>query len=288
MAVSVAAKIAKEDPDTQRMVVEKVKDGSEREAVRAIIAVKRQKRDDERKAALFAMTQERVTFDATREAPIGMLGNRPLRITRDAEQRRWTLEIGPNIDAETFERRKQRADRDDTVAGWQRKRDDLLSRAADLEIQARKLAAKSRRLRSDAAVFHQQMNRVWKLIEQEHGRVHFDSEIIEFEADLATEIELAALPQDQSAQRLVAAHAAQETDSSTNGHCKPLTRVGHSWHWGQVAARWWAFENYSVFNDLKYLEGCPSSPADCALDDIAAEQEDDPFALPGFLRRVTP
>ena len=66
-------------------------------------------------------------------------------------------------------------------------------------------------------------NRVKKLLEREHGPAHLDREIVEFEADEATDAELAALPPAQLAERLIAAHAAAGDDYDAD---KPLKRTG--------------------------------------------------------------
>jgi hypothetical protein len=240
IAVSAAAKIAKDDSETQRMVVEKVRDGSEREAIRAIVAVKRQRREDERRAAFQVAFQKQITNGgATQDAPVAMLGNRPLRIDFSPELCRWTLEIGPNVDPKTHEQRKDKAAQDEIIAGWQRKRKDLVDRAAELEIQAKKLETQSRQFSKQATVLDEQMQkRMRELLEQEYGPAHLGSEILEFEADAAANAELAALPKAQLAERLIAAHTAQGDNSSTHT-CRvtpletrnPLTRVGHSYHW---------------------------------------------------------
>jgi hypothetical protein len=77
IAVSAAAKVAKHEPDIQRSVVERVKDGSDHDTKRALHAVIFQKRDDARKAALYAVSKQPVSA----KGPVVMLGDRPVRVT---------------------------------------------------------------------------------------------------------------------------------------------------------------------------------------------------------------
>jgi hypothetical protein len=235
IAVSAAAKIAQSDPEIQRMVIERVKDGSEREATKAIVAVTRQRRDDARKAAFHAMVQEKITFDVSRGAAVAMLGNRPLRVAYEPNypfnnvpgQLAWKLEIGPSIDRASYERLRAEAGQDETVAGWRRKHDEIIKKAADLEAEAKKLEAEAkkietcaRKFRRQAADLHNQTQaRIRTLVEQQYGPVHLGAEIVTFEANAEIDAELAAMPPEQQAKRLIAAYAA-----TANGQSDPTLK----------------------------------------------------------------
>jgi hypothetical protein len=235
LAASVAARIAHRDPELQRMVVERINDGSD--AYDAILAAARQKReDDERKAdqaRRHAMTQERVRLDAERGAPVAMLGDRPVRIERDPATQEWTLEIGPNIDHKTYEERWQQIARDaGIIDDFLRKRDDLLNTAEALEAEAQKLETKARRLRSKADVLEQQtQDRIIELYQQQYGEYHSATEFLRFQADAATDAELAALPQDQRAERLIAAHVAACENGDHELDTVHLARRGYRVSW---------------------------------------------------------
>jgi hypothetical protein len=204
------------------MVIERVKDGgSEREARKAIVAVTRQRRDDARLAAFQAIVQEKITFDVSRGAAVAMLGNRPLRVAYErryppfnkSDEMAWKLEIGPSIDAASYKRLCAEADQDKTVAGWRRQRDEIIKKAADLEAEAKKLETRARKFRRQAADLSNQMDaRVNTLVKQQHGPLHLHTEIVTFEANAEIDAELAAMPPEQQAKRLIAAYANRQSD----------------------------------------------------------------------------
>jgi hypothetical protein len=218
VAVSAAAKVATHDPDIQRSVIERVRDGSDPDIKRALHAAVRQKRDDAIKAQFETMGRQPVALLSADEsaAYVVLDDNRPVRITRgsfgqinDSAAQGWKLAIGPNVDHETHQQRKQEVGRDVAVAKWRHERDDLINRAAGLETAVKKLKAKARKLRLQADRINQQIKRrVEQLLEREHGPAITDAEYLGFEADEASEA-VATLPPDELVRRLIAIRVAQ-------------------------------------------------------------------------------
>jgi hypothetical protein len=235
IAVSAAAKVATHDPDIQRSAIERVKDGSHLDTMRAVTAAVRQKRDDVAKAAFQAMGSQPVSADESAEHV--MLGDRRVDIIHgslgwrsDPTAQGWKLTIGPNVSAEVHEVRKWDVGRDAEVTKW-RHRDDLINHAVGLEIAAKKANARARKLRNDADYLGKKMKqRIKQLLEREYGPAELHTDFLEFQADEASEAALAALPPDELVQRLIAVHVAQGQKWVPREQLadKPIRRVSQS------------------------------------------------------------
>jgi hypothetical protein len=234
IAVSAAAKVAQRDATIQRAVVERLVNGngSDRDAMTALYAATRQQRDDARKAAFNAMAQQRAKLDEQIGKPQVKLGDRPVRIACDPNIRVWELQIALNVDEDTLRQRRDKLSRNDPVAGWQRKTDDLNQRATDLEAEAEKLNAKARKLRRQAKQLAEQIKeKVIALYESEHGRPYTSTEILRFQADEMKHAELVALSLDQLVDRLIAVHVAQPDGRLSELGETPIKRIWHSYKW---------------------------------------------------------
>jgi hypothetical protein len=150
-------------------------------------------------------------------------------MAQDPARQGWTLVIGPNVDHETFQRRKQQAGRDADVAKWRHQRDELSKQAAGLEAEVKKLEAKARELRQQADRLGQQISgRMQQLYERDYGRPELGAEHLQFEADEAANAELDAMSPDELVRRLIAIHAAHECAPEEELASKPIRRVSYS------------------------------------------------------------
>lgn len=145
-------------------------------------------------------------------APTG----RKLRMARHAGDRQWMLVVGPGISRADLLGRIQEAQANETVQELQQERDELLNDAAELE-------ARAKALRDDASFLEQQIKGELKEIV---GDVSPFVETYTFQAaDEATDAELAALTDQECADRLVAARG------TPNG---PLAEIDRG-YWGDMS-----------------------------------------------------
>jgi hypothetical protein len=153
----------------------------------------------------------------TLETPSAMLpspSGRKMRVARNAAERKWMLAIGPDISRERLMQREQIVREDDPVRTLQQRHDRLLERAAELEAEAKYF-------RKEAEIAGRQIKDV---IREGIGPVAPFTETYDFQCDEATAAQLAAMPQSELVNRLVAARG------SASG---ALVEV-HRGYWGDM------------------------------------------------------
>jgi hypothetical protein len=142
------------------------------------------------------MLDQRASF--TMETPPGMLpskkATRKIRTARHVEDQQWMLAIGPDISRADLMEREAAARATAPVQQLQQTHDDLLTRAAALEAEAKAVREQARDV--DKQITATVMNIT--------GPVHPFTETYTFQSDKATDRELVALPQDELVARLMA------------------------------------------------------------------------------------
>jgi hypothetical protein len=140
------------------------------------------------------------------ETPRVMLptpSGRKIRVARNPTKRQWMLAIGPNISAAALKEKEQAARATESIRRLQREHDELLTRAAALEAEAKRLREQAQAVQRD----------ITAELKAAVGPVAPFTETYEFQCDAATDAELAALPQPgarerQLVDRLLAARGA--------------------------------------------------------------------------------
>jgi hypothetical protein len=187
------------------------------------------------------------------ETPSPMLpspAGRKIRVARSPAERKWMLAIGPSISRAALLEKEQAAREATTVRPLQQQHDDLLSRAAALEAEAKELREQARSV-GDAIA-----DEIKKTI----GPASPLTETYTFQCDEATDAELAALPQPskrerQLVDRLLAARGAVSEglaeiqrgywgDMRAVGYLQPAPGPGK---WTKVGSPDWLAE---LFPDL--------------------------------------
>jgi Protein of unknown function (DUF3102) len=124
--------------------------------------------------------------------------DRKISIARNPTQRQWLLAIGPNAAGLALKEHVKAARETESVVDLQDEHDELLEEAASLEAQAKQL-------REDAAYTRKLIDREIKaVVEREHGPAYHYTETFDFQADDATDAELATLSREQLIERLTA------------------------------------------------------------------------------------
>jgi hypothetical protein len=119
---------------------------------------------------------------------------RKIRVARNAEKRQWLLAIGPDISRAGLIEKEATARAAAPVQQLQQTHDDLLTRAAALEAEAKAVREQARTV--DQKITETVIDRI--------GPANPFTETFTFQSNKATDRELAALPQDQLVERLLA------------------------------------------------------------------------------------
>lgn len=139
----------------------------------------------------------------TLETPRALLPSptgRKMRVARNPTKRQWMLAVGPDVSREKLMQREQLAREDESVRALQQEQDELKARADELEAEAK-------RLRADAEAVGREINAAIKEIV---GPVSPFTETFDFQCDETIDAELAALPQEQRVDRLLAARGSPD------------------------------------------------------------------------------
>jgi hypothetical protein len=153
----------------------------------------------------------------TMETPQAMLPSptgRKIRVARNPTCRKWMLAVGPDISQATLQQREQIARDDEPIRALQQHHDGLLERAAELEAEAKQL-------RKNAETARCEINGA---IRKRVGPAAPFTETYDFQCDETTDVELAALAQEQLVDRLLAARG------SATGTLVEINRA----YWGDI------------------------------------------------------
>jgi hypothetical protein len=175
------------------------------------------------------------------ETPSALLpspAGRKIRVARNAPERRWMLAIGPTISRAKLREKVEAARETAAVQALALQKSELIDKAAALEAEIKRLRQEPESLERNIA------DEIAKAV----GPVEPFTATHEFQADEATDAELAALPQAELIDRLFMARGAagesleetergywgdmtlpswtQQTTASPAGPCKGWTRVG--------------------------------------------------------------
>jgi hypothetical protein len=151
------------------------------------------------------------------ETPPAMLPSakgRKIRVARNANKHQWMLAIGPNISRADLLAKEQAARATASVSQLEQEHNETLERAAALEAEAKAL-------REDAKAINDQIGAE---IKRAVGPALPFTETFDFEADAETDAELAALPQRELVDCLLAARG-------TVG--EGLAEINRGW-WGDM------------------------------------------------------
>ena len=120
---------------------------------------------------------------------------RKIRVARNPSKREWMSAIGPNISRTDLMAKERAARETENVSQLKQERAQILDRAAVLEAEAKAL-------REEADVVQNEINAE---IKEAIGPVSPFTETFDFQADAETDTELAALPQQELVDLLLAA-----------------------------------------------------------------------------------
>jgi hypothetical protein len=144
------------------------------------------------------------------DAPSPMLptpaSDRQIRIARNESKRQWMLAIGPNAAGVALKENLEAAARHPGIVELHQQQDDLVERAAALEAEATHLRGQAKALDRNIR------DATREQVEREHGPAFPYTETFDFQADEATDAELAAGPPERTIARLLAAR--NSTDKS--------------------------------------------------------------------------
>jgi hypothetical protein len=178
------------------------------------------------------------------DTPMSMLpppNGRKIRVARNPTKRQWMLAIGPTISQAKLKEKEQAARATATVSDLEQERSELLERAAALEAEA--LA-----LRKDAGAV---AALIGAEVKRAIGPVLPFTETYDFQADEATDADLAVLPQDQLVNRLLSARG-KVTDS--------LEEIGRG-YWGDMR-----------FMSSQQIRPGPEGPRTCGWTNVGSPE----------------
>jgi len=200
--------------DGEAAKAQRVADLSFRNALQSLAAdraqfVQREIRHIRREDARARFTRE------TTQALLPTLGKRKICVARNAAKRQWMLAIGPNISRADLKERERVARETAVVLELERQRGDLVDAALEAEAEAK-------RLRNEAGSLEKEIGaEVRKAV----GPTEPLTVTYDFQADEETDAAIAALSDEDRADRLIAARGAidERLEETERGYWGDLT-----------------------------------------------------------------
>ncbi len=168
------------------------------------------------------------------DTPASMLPSpkgRKIRVARNPAERGWMLAIGPSVTRAALIEKEEAARGSPAVQELQLDKDELLERAAALEAEAKALREGAESVQSQIS----------GEIKKALGPVSAFTETYNFQADEATDSELAGLPQQDLIDRLLAARGAvsEGLEQTERGYWGDLRHMGHLTHSSGGGGKGW-------------------------------------------------